>query len=442
MGGDYSRAETASDLLHLQTQTSFPDILSGKYTVPYTKVLDSAIALSAAGTGQVTVALIGRHVDSDVESAARKLGSELDGSGIEVKSVSVASLCDLPLGHGQAQVDRALLERVVGPTATSHILLVDGTTEISAEVVTAYAASIGGGAPNIAVLNLTAVEGNPDSAEGDAAILDFDFDFDFDLDAEPGTATNVPAHGLVLNELLRPGFAIAMETSRLRDAIPAMPSMPFAWLVSCLLRDAHLDGLHLRRYGAIVPGQVDTWSPAATTPIQIQEEASGQSLNGVTVSIAAAGASLSSLTATIDSLLLSEGVALNIYVSGTSADESLTIADAYSATGIVRVGQDPLASPATLVQIGVEAGIVFERQSLRKILSAAAELDYSVFRLVTGQSDSKIEVWPTALLSTALRHAEDGNIDEFILSHGREHWNSGSKFGLTIDSPATASTTR
>ena len=84
MGGDYSRAETASDLLHLQTQTSFPDILSGKYTVPYTKVLDSAIALSAAGTGQVTVALIGRHVDSDVESAARKLGSELDGSGIEV----------------------------------------------------------------------------------------------------------------------------------------------------------------------------------------------------------------------------------------------------------------------------------------------------------------------------------------------------------------------
>ena len=210
-----------------------------------------------------------------------------------MKSVSVASLCDLPLGHGQAQVDRALLERVVGPTATSHILLVDGTTEISAEVVTAYAASIGGGAPNIAVLNLTAVEGNPDSAEGDAAILDFDFDFDFDLDAEPGTATNVPAHGLVLNELLRPGFAIAMETSRLRDAIPAMPSMPFAWLVSSLLRDAHLDGLHLRRYGAIVPGQVDTWSPAATTPIQIQEEASGQSLNGVTVSIAAAGTSLS-----------------------------------------------------------------------------------------------------------------------------------------------------
>ena len=127
---------------------------------------------------------------------------------------------------------------------------------------------------------------------------------------------------------LRPGFAIAMETSRLRDAIPAMPSMPFAWLVSCLLRDAHLDGLHLRRYGAIVPGQVDTWSPAATTPIQIQEEASGQSLNGVTVSIAAAGASLRlPYCSCIDSLLLSEGVALNIYVSVTSADESLTIAD-------------------------------------------------------------------------------------------------------------------
>jgi hypothetical protein len=246
----------------------------------------------------------------------------------------------------------------------------------------------------------------------------------------------------VLNELLRPGFAIAMETTRLRDAIPAMPSMPFAWLVSCLLRDAHLDGLQLNRYGAIVPGQVDTWSPAATTPINVQEDASGQPLNGVTVSIAAAGARLSDLAATIDSLLLSEDVALNIYVSGTSADESLTIADAYAATGIVRVGQDPLAFPATIVQMGVEAGVVFERQSLSKILAAAAQLDYSVLRLVTGPSDRKIEVWPTALLSTALRHAEDGNIDDFILNHGREHWNSGAKFGLTIVSPATATTTR
>ena len=261
MGGNDLRAATASDLLHLQTQTSFPDILSGKYTVPYTKVLDSATEWGAAGTGQLTVALIGRHVDSDVESAAKKLGSELAGSGIEVTSLSVASLRDLPLGHGQAEADRALLERVVGSTSTPHILLLDCTTDISAGVVTAYATSIGGSAPHIAVLNLTAVEEIQHSARGDAAILDFDFDFDFDFDAEPGTATTTPTHGLVLNELLNPGFAIAMETSRLRDAIPAMPSMPFAWLVSWLLRDAHLDGLHLYRYGAIVPGQIDNCRP-------------------------------------------------------------------------------------------------------------------------------------------------------------------------------------
>ena len=440
MGGAHSRAATVSDLRHFQTQTSFPDILSGKYAVPYARTIDSAIERGAAGTVQLTVALIGRHVNSDVESAAKKLRSELAGSGIKVTSLRVADVADLPLGHSQAEADRALLERVVASTATPHVILADCNAEISAGALTAYAANIAGNTPNIAVLNLTGIDGNPHSTEDDAVNVDFDFDFDFD--AEPGTATTGPAHGLVLNELLRPGFAIAMETSRLRDALPATPSMPFAWLVSWLLRDAHLNGLHLHRYGAIVPGQADTWSPAATTPIHIHEKATGQHLEGVTVSVAAAGANLSSLTATIDSLLRSEDVALNIYVLGTGPDESLTIADAYAATGIVRVGQDPMGSPATLVQMGVEAGIIFECQSLRKILAAAAELDYSVLRLVTGPADSKIEVWPTALLSTALTHADDSNIDEFVLRHGREHWNSGSKFGLTIDSPATASTTR
>jgi hypothetical protein len=441
-GGDLSRAAAAADLLHLKAQTAFPDVSAGKYTAGYTKILDAWTGHDPAEPGQLSVALIGRHPDSAVASAASRLEQDLAGSGIDVLSFSAAALLEVSPSSRQADVDRALLERVVEVASTPHILLIECTTAVPAGIVMAYAAGIADSAPNVAVLNLTATDGHPLPTEVDAGNLDFDFDFDFDFDAEPGAVATPSSHGLVLNELLLPGFAVAMETSRLRDSIPAMAPMPYPWLVAGLLRDAHLDGLHLYRYGAVVPGQADTWSPAARTPIQAQEEASGQRLNGVTVSIAAAHVGRETLTATIDSLLLSEDVALNICVLGLGPDESLTIADAYAATGLVRVTPHLSAAPGTLVQMGVEAGLVFEPQSLRKILDAAAALDYSVLRLVTGPSDSKVEVWPTALLSTALRHAEDGNIDEFVLSHGREHWNSGSKFGLTAEAPTTAFTAR
>lgn len=441
MGGAAdTHTPVASHLLHLQTRTTFPNVSDVKYSVPYAKSFGSAHTAALAVAGNVSVAVIGRHFDPEFDSAVQRLELDLAGSGIEVNSfTSAGPLSTTP--RSQAEADKALLERVAESVTTEHILLIDDPSAVSAAVIGSYAASVDASVPGVAVLNLTGAETDlydfataaeaPALSPSGAAGFDFDFEDEFDFDDAAGAQ---PSHQIVLNEMLKPGFAVAMETSRLRSFIPSMPSMTYPWLVAGMVREAYLDGLQLHRYGAISSATPDTWSPAGLTPIQVHEASSGNKLQGVTITIAAANAGRESLVATIDSLLLSENVALNISVHGLGRSESLAIADAYSATEIVRVGQGQPSAATTLVQMGVEAGIVFERQSLRKILDHAASLDYSVLRLITGQSDSKIEVWPTSLLATALRLAEDGNIDEFVVNHSREHWNSGTQFGLAVTS--------